>query len=903
MFLHFGSSDHRAQLFKMPIVHSFHWDKDTDQFFITVSPGRDEVELNKLTQYKHESRIIKLASKPDLESIQCFSYSPVDYGVIGVGQSNGIINIFDIKENNGQSQIAKLRPKQARPCNAISFNRTGLVACGFDKVRNDNCLNVWDYQHSSGGGGGGTDQSSSSLKVPLSSYLPNEVVSCVSFLPRNSNTMLCGSHKFIRELDLRSSTPNFQCATKCSHGIQINHSNDLYFASYSDDGTFAIWDRRIMRSGVTAGEPALLMNKIFADSVRKNTFSFKFSHLRANEYAVLHDGGLLRRWQTGVVPPLATRDKLKQHSASYGRSGIMGTISSINNSSESPSEYRQSYLTKNETLFISSVLDNHTDFDKVVGFDYVTNFNNKYHASFVCIRQSGQIFNMTVRESPDDIEFDPLNNVTITEPGMITIIEPRMEAIPPLDSPSKASEQLRNLSIVSRDTRLSGAGVDDGAEGGDYYNKDVTLEGIMDHGTLLAGDISSVMRRRAVAGYSTDCEKNLQVLGTEGDQNEYLKHTWKWLSLALRSEQKGTMLSGSLDLGFEGVLGLWEGHQGIQNQLRYPTDQELTETQFDNAVQNIVNSLNHNVFVSPTLPLKGKKDAHRQLCLRVAGWNFELPELEGKLRKLEKDGEHEKAAGWAVFHGDVERAVQALASSRKERLRLMSTAVAGYLAYKNNVLNSPWKEQCRKLASELDNPYLRAIFAFISDGSWLDVLDEGSLPLSERLGIALRFLKDNDVGIYLNRLTEKAIAHGDLEGISLTGLTPRAVDLLQSYVDKTCDVQTAALLMAYGSPRYFKDKRIKHWTNEYRRLLNCWRFFSLRAKFDVTRTMLSRTSSGLITAKPIPKQIYLRCNHCKKVIGNPPRSSEDTNSRSSALKQRASEGVSDSRVSLLLNEN
>jgi WD repeat-containing protein mio len=881
---------HSSLTMAASIVHAFQWDKELDQFVISLSPGRDEVELSRLVQYsKDESHIERVAAKPDLESVQCFSYCPADYGVIGVGQSNGVVNIFDI---NRTGQIAKLRAKQTRPCNAISFNRTGLVACGFDKVRNDNCLNVWDYQHQATSAKA-ADQNSG-LRVPLNSYLPNEVVSCVSFLPRNSNTMLCGSHKFIRELDLRSSTPSFQCATKCSHGIQINHSNDMYFASYSDDGTFAVWDRRIMRSGVAAGEPALIMNKVFADPVRKSAFSFKFSHLRSNEYAVLHDGTLLRRWQMGVVPPLATaKDKSRQHSA-YSRTGLMGISSTSNGNYESPSESRQSYITKNDTLFIASVLDAHTDYDKVASFDYVTNFSNKYQASFICIRQSGQLFNMKIRESPDDIAFDPLNNVMVAEPGLITTIEPRMSSVAnaaPLKSSTTVAEDLRKLSIISRGTRLSATGVDDATDEGDYYNRDIAIEGIMDHGTLLAGDICGIMRRRALAGYSTDCDKNLQVLSSEGDQNDYLKHTWKWLSLALRSEQKGTMLSGSLDLGFEGVLGIWEGYAGITDQLRYPIDEELTESQFDNAVKNIVNSLNKNIFVSPSIP-KSKKDAHRQLCSRVAGWNFELSQLEAKLKKLEKEGEHEKAAGWAVFHGDVERAVQALASSRKERLRLMSTAVAGYLAYKDNMLNSPWKDQCRKLASELDNPYLRAIFAFISDGSWLDVLDEGSLPLSERLGIALRFLKDNEVGIYLNRLTERAIVHGDLEGIILTGLTPQAMDLLQSYVDKTCDVQTAALIMSYGSPRYFKDKRFKHWTNEYRKLLNCWRFFSLRAKFDVTRTTLSRTSNGIIMAKPIPKQIYLRCNHCKKVIGNPPRSSQDTNSSSAALKRRTNEAVS-----------
>ena len=37
-----------------------------------------------------------------------------------------------------------------------------------------------------------------------------------------------------------------------------------------------------------------------------------------------------------------------------------------------------------------------------------------------------------------------------------------------------------------------------------------------------------------------------------------------------------------------------------------------------------------------------------------------------------------------------------------------------------------------KMASELDDPYLRAIFAFIADNDWWDVLDEHSLPLKRK---------------------------------------------------------------------------------------------------------------------------------------------------------------------------
>ena len=59
---------------------------------------------------------------------------------------------------------------------------------------------------------------------------------------------------------------------------------------------------------------------------------------------------------------------------------------------------------------------------------------------------------------------------------------------------------------------------------------------------------------------------------------------------------------------------------------------------------------------------------------------------------------------------------------------------------------NPWKESCRMLSNELENPYIRAIFALIStSGDWYSVLAEKGLSLKDRVGIALRFLSDEEV--------------------------------------------------------------------------------------------------------------------------------------------------------------
>lgn len=48
---------------------------------------------------------------------------------------------------------------------------------------------------------------------------------------------------------------------------------------------------------------------------------------------------------------------------------------------------------------------------------------------------------------------------------------------------------------------------------------------------------------------------------------------------------------------------------------------------------------------------------------------------------------------------------------------------------------------------------------------------------------------------YIDKLTHEMKEVGNLEGILLTGLTKDGVDLMESYVDRTGDVQTASFCM------------------------------------------------------------------------------------------------------------
>jgi cytoskeletal protein CcmA (bactofilin family) len=68
--------------------------------------------------------------------------------------------------------------------------------------------------------------------------------------------------------------------------------------------------------------------------------------------------------------------------------------------------------------------------------------------------------------------------------------------------------------------------------------------------------------------------------------------------------------------------------------------------------------------------------------------------------------------------------------------------------------------------------------------------------------------------IYLNRTLEKLVREGDVEGVVVTGLTLKGVELLEQALNRYGDVQTASLVMSYIVPKRFKDSRVEDWVEK-----------------------------------------------------------------------------------------
>jgi len=182
------------------------------------------------------------------------------------------------------------------------------------------------------------------------------------------------------------------------------------------------------------------------------------------------------------------------------------------------------------------------------------------------------------------------------------------------------------------------------------------------------------------------------------------------------------------------------------------------------------------------------------------------------------------------------------------------------------------RHQYERLIMRLEDPYFRAMLTYLALGDWADVLEEEYIPLRERLAIALQFFEDDALSAYLRRIAEASVSHGDVEGIIVTGLTASGMQLLQNYVDRTGDVQTAAILGAYVHPHQLKDSRVDQWLDAYRDLLDGWKFFHHRCQLDIDRGQMLQDFAQDAEREPIqlvPPQILIRCNFCNKMISEP----------------------------------
>jgi hypothetical protein len=293
----------------------------------------------------------------------------------------------------------------------------------------------------------------------------------------------------------------------------------------------------------------------------------------------------------------------------------------------------------------------------------------------------------------------------------------------------------------------------------------------------------------------------------------------------------------------------------------------VTSSKFINAVVSITTSKEYPVFQG----FKTKFPAHRQLCLALCGWTFSKERLRQFCRRLMDKGEYYKAVVVAVMRGFKDLAQELLRSSIQQNV-LHNIGLGAVIACET--VNEEQREQCEWMAQETNDPYLKALLNYFIKGDWQIVADMQELALSDRVGVALKYLDDKRLGEFIKIHTYEATLIGNIEGLVLTGLTDKAMELFSNYIKKFNDLQTAVLAMSFTCPLYVDDPRFDMWRETYMMQLQIWRAFDERNKYLEAHGSKSKSRDKQQFGRVDEHPATLRCYSCLSSLA--PRTLENS---------------------------
>lgn len=616
------------------------------------------------------------------------------------------------------------------------------------------------------------------------------------------------------------------------NNIAIDPLDENYFASAgsTEDPSVTVWDRRWMsqsQSGGSSSGAVFDFRPAVNTSTKTTVWSLRYSGVRRGRLAICSSTGELK-----VIDM------------------VEGTINAPQPPEYLPvNPYGGSQWTNNRYVSESRVLerafhDKQRGRDtkaRIIAYDWISNETSTFEQSILALRPNREVDILSVPFAKahaaitgrDDLAL-AYEDISITEPNTYSRQAPpktpyehtngaRPEDFGPLDYSGEVASQ--------------------------YDVEDTILQCESDSPRLrrlLAAP--TVQRERCRRGYLFDCHKNMRIVAG----NWQLDRLWEIVNRFQGQAEDDGMVCRGLDLSYVGIRGLWSENIGDNPNRRLSSSAGKVE----DAISGLIE-------VKEIPNFEGERTnfpEHRQLCLAVCGWKFTTDTLEAECQELIDRGLYYQAIVQAVLHDYKHIALNLLRTLIRGKT-IQNIGLGALLA--SDGINEEQQEMCQWMAADTEDPALKALLTFLTTGNWRDVMKTTYLHAGYRLALGLKYLNDTELSGFIQSETARAVKNGDLEGILLTGLGEQAMDLFQTYIIRTNDLQTAVLATAFTNPLYVDDIRWDMWKETYFGQMQTWQAFAQRSKFAVQHDRMTKTKDGARLMEPPAGQITLRCLHCQ----------------------------------------
>jgi len=235
----------------------------------------------------------------------------------------------------------------------------------------------------------------------------------------------------------------------------------------------------------------------------------------------------------------------------------------------------------------------------------------------------------------------------------------------------------------------------------------------------------------------------------------------------------------------------------------------------------------------------------RSQALYMCGWgDIDQKGLDLVCRDLESIRNYSKAAMISLMFFNKERALKAL--------NYMGSEASALVSILQKVGLDEWVGKMKSLGSILaeqtSNTYLEASIRFlIGKEEYESILKALSIP--DKIGFACRFLSDSELQQFIQKEIEVAKHSGNIEALLITGNSPESIEILTKFVEKSQDIQSAALLSMYlqlETPPFI--------LNQYRYFLNNSQLWEARCKLDIEENEMGNQKRD--------KGKAMRCYYC-----------------------------------------